>query len=386
MPRKSKETKVFLKGKGGITLIALIVTIIVLLILSSISIAMLTGDNGIYDNAKNAKIATDAATTQEKIGLAVMAARIENRNKSVNLETLVDELEKSNVTLVSDGSSFPVKVTDGVNKFSIAESGVIKKVVSVSATEIAANKEQYYGQEVKNYTAGGKIYRIFYVDEAGDFGNANTIYLKADWTANDTYLGSYTSYTPVTTDILALMNSNWWGNRSEASWNANEKVVSYLCDPTTSELISNQAWANYFDGSKANYVIGSPSVEMFVASYNQVSHTVGNYILGASYRATNFPGYIFSLDGAQSTISNSDYNTGSNTIDYIGYNSMYCGKDGAKGNYYTWLASPSSNGVNDLYFVYGNLACLQSSGANFYPIGYSPIVSLKTEVLPEVEI
>lgn len=95
------------------------ITIVVLLILAGISVAMLTGENGIFNNAKTAKIATDSATTQEKIGLAVMAAKIENRNKSVNLETLVDELEKSNVTVLSDGSSFPVSVTDGVNKFFI---------------------------------------------------------------------------------------------------------------------------------------------------------------------------------------------------------------------------------------------------------------------------
>ena len=220
---------------------ALIVTIIVLLILSGISIAMLTGENGIFNNAKNAKIATDAATTQEKIGLAIMAARIENRNKSVNLAKLVSELEKSNVTLLSDGSSYPVSVTDGVNKFSITENGQIKKIVKVTAAEIAANKEKYYGQEVTNYTAGGRTYRIFYVDEAGDFGDANTIYLKADWVANDVGLYRVVSstYTPVATEVLALMNQDWWAQRSAESWNVNERCASYLCDPTTTDASSN---------------------------------------------------------------------------------------------------------------------------------------------------
>ena len=40
---------------------------------------------------------------------------------------------------------------------------------------------------------------------------------------------------------------------------------------------------------------------MYVASYNQVSHTTGNYKLGATYRATNVPGYIYTLNGKQST-------------------------------------------------------------------------------------
>ena len=45
----------------GITLIALIITIIVLLILAGVSIAMLTGQNGIIDNASKAKQSTKDA-------------------------------------------------------------------------------------------------------------------------------------------------------------------------------------------------------------------------------------------------------------------------------------------------------------------------------------
>ena len=43
------------KDKKGITLIALVVTIVVLLILAGVTIAMLTGENGIINQAKNAK-------------------------------------------------------------------------------------------------------------------------------------------------------------------------------------------------------------------------------------------------------------------------------------------------------------------------------------------
>ena len=43
---------------------------------------------------------------------------------------------------------------------------------------------------------------------------------------------------------------------------------------------------------------------MYVSSYNQVSHTTGNYKLEATYRATSYPGYIYTVNGKQSTISN----------------------------------------------------------------------------------
>lgn len=49
----------------GITLIALVVTIIVLLILAGISIAMLTGQNGILNRAAEAKEKTRAAQEDE---------------------------------------------------------------------------------------------------------------------------------------------------------------------------------------------------------------------------------------------------------------------------------------------------------------------------------
>lgn len=181
------------------------------------------------------------------------------------------------------------------------------------------------------------------------------------------------------------MNSNWWSNRLSETWNANEKCVSYLCDPTTSDASSNQAWASYFDSAKANYVIGSPSVEMFVKSYNQVSHMIGNYTLGTSYKGyVSAAGYIYTLNGVQSTISNSDNSTGTDSLDYTGYNSMYCGLCGEKGACPTWLSSPAASN-SMVCFVDGFDARL-SIQSYYVSFGISPLVSLKSDFFPEVEI
>ena len=67
MKFKTKEEK-------GITLIALVITIIVLLILAGVTIATLTGDNGILTQADNAKTRNDEATAKEQINLAVMGS------------------------------------------------------------------------------------------------------------------------------------------------------------------------------------------------------------------------------------------------------------------------------------------------------------------------
>mgnify|MGYP005795435207 CR=1 FL=1 len=60
-----------MRNQRGITLIALVITIIVLLILAGVSIAMLTGDNGILSNARKAQTQTTVKSNEEMVKLAV---------------------------------------------------------------------------------------------------------------------------------------------------------------------------------------------------------------------------------------------------------------------------------------------------------------------------
>lgn len=55
-----------MKNKNGITLIALVITIIVLLILAGVSISIVTGDNGIATKAREASSKTQIAKEQEE--------------------------------------------------------------------------------------------------------------------------------------------------------------------------------------------------------------------------------------------------------------------------------------------------------------------------------
>ena len=75
------------KGKTkqkGITLIALVITIIVLLILAGVSIATLTGQNGVLTQAQNAKEETRYATVQEEKSLWIMGGRKEKASDIIN--------------------------------------------------------------------------------------------------------------------------------------------------------------------------------------------------------------------------------------------------------------------------------------------------------------
>ena len=86
-----------MKKNGGITLIALVVTVIVLLILAGISISMLTGQNGILTNAAKAKEQTEAASDLEYLQLkaydAVTNYYASSKTGSEN-EYILEELGK----------------------------------------------------------------------------------------------------------------------------------------------------------------------------------------------------------------------------------------------------------------------------------------------------
>ena len=66
---KKQTNKIKKKSTNGITLIALVITIIVLLILAGISISMLAGENSILNNATRAKDATRGGEVQETVKL-----------------------------------------------------------------------------------------------------------------------------------------------------------------------------------------------------------------------------------------------------------------------------------------------------------------------------
>ena len=91
------------KQAQGITLIALVVTIIVLLILAGVSIATLTGDNGILTRAQKAKEKTEEAAKREEAELADLNSYIDN-----NGATIYDTETGANNPVLSSGM-IPVK-------------------------------------------------------------------------------------------------------------------------------------------------------------------------------------------------------------------------------------------------------------------------------------
>ena len=371
---KTKEAK-------GITLIALVITIIVLLILAGVTIATLTGDNGILNQAGKAKDKTTEAESIERVQVEVAGSygldgTIDKDQLNKNLGNIAGlKIGESNFGGENIVKELPVTVTLNGYDIVINANGGVEKIPEIIA-KIRANPQAYYGKKVTNYKASDSdtnTYKIFYVDKDNYFKDGyNTIYLKADFSGS---VSCSTSYDASQT-LIKKMNPLWAtkGNTVAAKTttisNENEQAAAWLCDPSK--------WTAYCDTDKANYAIGGPSVEMYVKSYNQ---THGDNALGCQYQTHDAPGYGYKVKG---TIQNSGWYTNSNTLDYsMTYKSMYCGQNGENTGTW-WLASPSANGSGGVCFVYGHYAGLSSDGYS-NDFGVSPLVSLKYSFIPEVE-
>ena len=151
-----QKFKKMAKERRGVTLIALVITIIVLLILAGVTIAMLTGDNGIISKAMQAKNKTEEARKTEEAGLK----KIENyiNGKSAEAGVVIQDLK----SIKSDGTEGEVigeKVSDGAGGVVPIPSGFYYVGGTVKSGAVIsdnlADKDKYKGQEVVGTNLSG---------------------------------------------------------------------------------------------------------------------------------------------------------------------------------------------------------------------------------------
>ena len=128
-----------MKRQNGITLIALVITIIVLVILAGITIASVTGEKGIIKEARTAKELSEKVALEELVELAIIKAEQKHRNPTI--DNVIEELKNSKV--ISDKSK--------VNK----ETG---SIITIPGYEITGKLDDYIGKVSvgdNNNTTGG---------------------------------------------------------------------------------------------------------------------------------------------------------------------------------------------------------------------------------------
>ena len=150
----------------GITLIALVITIIILLILAGISIAMLTGENGILTKAMQAVEQTKISEYKEQIELTRTELQMQNENYTPpTLEQMKEALEKKNwvenIEYIIDEDVEKLKLTTEEGYiFYITGTEVEYKGKGEEKDTSALEKEGVLEMKITETTPNGKLVQI----------------------------------------------------------------------------------------------------------------------------------------------------------------------------------------------------------------------------------
>ena len=383
------------KQEKGITLIALVITIIVLLILAAVSIATLTGENGILTQARIAKEKTDIANVIEQAKTDILGIQTGGDTNitqkqlkkvlSIYFENVPDDVDTDDtlITQKKYGGEYRIAVSD------IYDEQLIKGLIAAVITE--EQKKELYGKYVTNYecdsngaieTAEGtqKKWMIFNIDGnniyliASDYINTDycptvngvTVTKSNSYPRGASFDGIFSQYTgsiSITDNKLQALNSSYFNYltaNNTSSINANMKSVAFMMD--------TNSWSG-FAGEDAEYAIGGPTIELLFESFN-AKYTDKKY----QAQATGITGYQISTDGG---------NTWKN---YTNMSSEYLKSDdktyvinSLSNAYAMWLASPSNNDEFCLLSVFSD-GGVAYGGLGTTDFGFRPIVCLKSDV------
>lgn len=183
-----------IKNQKGITLVALVVTIVVLLILAGVSISMLNGENGIINQAKKAKSETEIGEEKEVISIAYSGAIAEDIGKKVTADDLRRELSENghdttNDVIVEDGSEIKVtfKGTTG-NAYTINSAGKVEEYDS--STDVLEEPTEY--AEVYDISENGDgSVKAYLVEREGESDKYDLL-ITGSGIMYTNYTGAYT--------------------------------------------------------------------------------------------------------------------------------------------------------------------------------------------------
>lgn len=182
----------------GITLVALVITIIILLILAGVSIATLTGDNGLLNKAKEAKIATEIASIKEEIQTDILSEQAGN-NGNISDDTLTKILEKYGE--LSDEENLKDKTlttTKGNHKIKVSDI--------------------FSGTTVKDTPKNPTFTTVANAPDTSGFNKDNTYYVSWDLTSSPYEIND-------TTNLNGIAPDNWYDYTQGINHYANVKTI-----------------------------------------------------------------------------------------------------------------------------------------------------------------
>ncbi len=211
-----KSKKKFLKKEKstirGITLIALVITIIILLILAGISIMILTGKNGILEQATKAQEENRYKKAEEKVKLAVMGSYdTSNELDTIHLKNNLNNIDGIDPKV--EEISFNLMVTvDGYN-FIITKLGKVKSqrdggILAPTIThEITPEENTKTSVEIKIIAEYGQSGILSIQKPDGTIENSNTTTYTVTENGDYTFIikdsdNNDTTYTVTITNIM----------------------------------------------------------------------------------------------------------------------------------------------------------------------------------------
>ena len=306
-----------LKSTKGITLIALVITIIVLLILAGVAIATLTGDNGVLTKAGNAKNTANEAEIEEKIKLAYQDYYLGQHTQSgYTFQNAVDKMFGTGVATVTqkDGGGWTVAFASG-RTYDVAANGTITEGSSSSS---ASNTQTAYavGNEV---TVGGES---FYVLEASD-ASQSTVTLLAKYNLNQagTAQAPNASYDDTK---CAFSSTNYWASAWNAytDWSTKKLDINEVSGEVSGDAIYKaKAYATSKGGTNGRLLtyeeansLKTSYGDMIWGKANQQGEGSSNYYLYYWLSSAHeFRGRdVWLVGGSYSDFDNSDYVDDSN--------------------------------------------------------------------------
>lgn len=145
-----------LREKNGITLIALVITIIVLLIFAGVSIATLTGENGLITKTGQAKLENKRANIKEAIDLTIAEEKLYNYNKSAReileaVQVNLKNTEKNQIYKLADNIDIKDTIyeTSTETYFYVIADGDIYKVQESGTTFEGEQEEKPIEADIK---------------------------------------------------------------------------------------------------------------------------------------------------------------------------------------------------------------------------------------------
>ena len=154
---KSERTVNMLKQKSGITLIALVVTIVVLLILAGITISLVFGENGVITSANKAKIMMIIGTLKEKINLESLEEQFDGGKITPEILLAEGKISRT-VQQADDGNYYMYYIIkesaypemSGLGKGNFADLTDVFLIDDKLNIKYIANNGKEYGDNIEN--------------------------------------------------------------------------------------------------------------------------------------------------------------------------------------------------------------------------------------------